>query len=1006
MSVRRISLLSKLESIHAVSRCAFIYGSRGIGKTTLVSGWIKDHKAKVLWMSLERQIPFEEVLAFEIDEDVEGKSAEWLLRKLSKSWSDYDYVVWDNFHFLSEHLKKVVVSFVNSRPQFPKQFILSDEQISHNYFPEIGRLEIEAFSVNEVSDFFEGKLDSKELENVFSKTSGIPLLLNLYSISKEGLNSFIGSEFEEMDASVIDFLKAWAVLGRSINENEVFSLAKEYQLNTDNFVEELSKRNIIKTFGRLENKLFELQKHIEVYFLENLSPNDISSITAKLVGTISSDSENIIESLSLALTTSDSEIIKKVLSHFPSHLGLQGIESISVDLQNELIVLVDKALGLKDLNVHDKVILNRFLMKLQIVRGQRDRAIEEITPFIDKYLRVESLSEHEKLFICEFTSFLNSYYKSEKARALCEQVIAYVDFETASYLKIEKAVSLMQNDINLSLSILQEVQKEITYSELKDNKKILSMLHFQLARCTYHLNDNHRALENYEKAAQIYKETGNLYFHAMCTMNTLWIYLRNENYEYLEKGINEIYPYAQDFSHGLVLAGLNLIKAKKFRHHLLLKNARESIDLALDYLGVKGPYFSLKDVLSEKIRVCLMREERIEAEQTFDLLIKKAREHNKEKDDDLVLLQKEILAYDSSKEELIESWEETSFKDGIEPYGKRFLLQYNIECSPIPAAPLYTCFQIEGRIRQLLESGANKEECLQQVIKLKKISTSDDINSFYILCSFFLKASGEEDTNCEDLLEKWSADERVKNIYRMWLSQIKGDENQIKWGDYRKGDVARLKVFVENSFGAAQAKYERLENGESSLCSQIKENPEKIKGYFIFIEDTGELWFNGSQIHEIAKRTQLKKLLAALFEVSPAALSKEDITTMVWGDSYDPLIHDARIYTSVQRLRELLEMEQVVVNIDNSYAWNPKLKFIFYRPRRDKAKIASNRNQTLILKCMEHAREQGSFEIGRSFLVEKTGLSESSIKREISQLLHSNHLVKVGAGRSIRYKLP
>lgn len=1005
MDVLRISAITKLETIHAVSRCAFVYGSKGIGKTSLVSSWLKSKGSKILWISLERQIPFEEVLAFEVDEEANGKSAEWLLRKLSKKWDDYDYVVWDNFHFLSEHLKKVLVSFVSSRPQFPKQFILSDEILAHNYFPEIGKIEIVPFSVEEVSEFFENQLSKEELANVYAKTSGIPLLLSLYSLSKDGLSSFISSSLEELDEAKYSFLKSWAVLGRSINEGELLSLAREYDLDTAILVDELSNRNIIKTHGRLETKLFELQKHIEVYFLENLSPKEISDITARLVLSISSDSENVIESLSLSLSTMNLDVIKKTLNTLPVNLGLQGLESISFEVQSELLELIDKALSLKNLNVIEKVILNRFLMKLQIVRGNRDRAISEITPFIEKFLNVEKLSDHEKQFICEFTTFLNSYYKSDIAQKLCERVIPHVDFETASYLRIERAVSKMQSDFKMSLEILQELQKEIVHSELNENPKILSMLSFQLARSYYHLNDNKMALEYYEKAALLFKERGNLYYHAMCTMNTLWIYLRDENFEKLEKAIDDIYPYAEDFSHGLVLAGLNLIKAKVARHRLELKIAREKIDLSIDYLGIKGPYFSLKDVLSEKVRICLLREERIEAEQTFDLLIKKAREHGKEEDEDLRLLQKEISSIDLSQDEIIELWSEVVFKTGIEPYGARFLLEFGESCDNIPGTPLYSAYSILGKLRGHLLNGATKEECLGQIGRLKKI-VPNDLNFFSLFADLFALHCGENISFNIKAIDDWSADERVKNIYRTWHDQITKNKVNFKWNDFRKGDVAKLKSFIEHSFGGTTNKYERIENGELSLCSEIQEDIKTLKGQFLFIEDTGELYFDGKEIKDIAKRTQLKKFLLGLLEVSPSVLVKDEITTLVWGDIYDPLIHDARIYTSVQRLRELLQSEDCIVNAENGYGWNSKKKFILYRLRRDKAKIASNRNQALILKCMEHAKEIGHIEIGRSFLVEKTGLSESSIKREITQLLHNNHLIKVGAGRSVKYKLP
>jgi GTPase SAR1 family protein len=56
-------------------------------------------------------------------------------------------------------------------------------------------------------------------------------------------------------------------------------------------------------------------------------------------------------------------------------------------------------------------------------------------------------------------------------------------------------------------------------------------------------------------------------------------------------------------------------------------------------------------------------------------------------------------------------------------------------------------------------------------------------------------------------------------------------------------------------------------------------------------------------------KSTLFKMLDYLFAQGSRWATKEEITTSVWQESYHPLVHDTRIYTSIRRLREMVEIE-------------------------------------------------------------------------------------------------
>ena len=81
-----------------------------------------------------------------------------------------------------------------------------------------------------------------------------------------------------------------------------------------------------------------------------------------------------------------------------------------------------------------------------------------------------------------------------------------------------------------------------------------------------------------------------------------------------------------------------------------------------------------------------------------------------------------------------------------------------------------------------------------------------------------------------------------------------------------------------------------------------------LKKDFILIDDIGELWNKGELNKELSGRTKLRELLSLLMEISPRPIGKIEIVPALWGEIYDPFIHDSRVY-SIQNIFGVINRE-------------------------------------------------------------------------------------------------
>ncbi len=94
-----------------------------------------------------------------------------------------------------------------------------------------------------------------------------------------------------------------------------------------------------------------------------------------------------------------------------------------------------------------------------------------------------------------------------------------------------------------------------------------------------------------------------------------------------------------------------------------------------------------------------------------------------------------------------------------------------------------------------------------------------------------------------------------------------------------------------------------------------------------------------SQIGEVHfdRRFVLLEILYLLAGQPGKVFTKEDLVAKIWRESYNPMVHDSKVYTSISRLRKLIEPDFrhpiYVLNERDGYTFNSAVIFEEVRPR-------------------------------------------------------------------------
>ena len=147
----------------------------------------------------------------------------------------------------------------------------------------------------------------------------------------------------------------------------------------------------------------------------------------------------------------------------------------------------------------------------------------------------------------------------------------------------------------------------------------------------------------------------------------------------------------------------------------------------------------------------------------------------------------------------------------------------------------------------------------------------------------------------------------------------------------KKGEFAQALTFFKIASQASNDSYIRL---RSLIQDQIEDvNDSSVDLYLdrhnrmIHEKDIGAIDFK--------HRFVLLEILFLLAKNPGQSYNKDDLARSIWKDEYNPLIHDKLIYTSISRLRKLIEPKgssrKYILRGKDGYTFNPRVKSRFHK---------------------------------------------------------------------------
>lgn len=308
--------------------------------------------------------------------------------------------------------------------------------------------------------------------------------------------------------------------------------------------------------------------------------------------------------------------------------------------------------------------------------------------------------------------------------------------------------------------------------------------------------------------------------------------------------------------------------------------------------------------------------------------------------------------------------------------------------------------QIQNRERVLQDLQICRENDLW-LIELRNILTLIFIEYFaghYAAAKLYLSRGSEV---CQLM-------EASDDVNLFWLISAM---THLRLNDRSNFQVALLKIQAESALSFAWTKFEEQLAGTSPPArlvpsEQAQKFIEKIvsssKSTFdvILSEGSDEVIVFKEKV-SFKDKALLKDLLRFLIIKSGSFFSKEELSVHLWHENYNPLIHDARIYTAVRRLREMLEGKgkwEMIETRAGRYGLAPQIRAQYVLANTSAPDAHLNERQKWILGYLKTHES-----MDRSTAQELLKSSRTPILRDLQDLV-SRKLIRVeGVGKATRY---
>lgn len=967
-----------LNQVSQWSTLVGISGLKGVGKTCFVKAWVLDQDKKSRLISFQRFAQLPKILG------TPELNFEASLDHFSQQWSTEEIVVWEDLHFLApEHLSTLVL-FLKNQLSSPLHILVSDESLDE-FRMEIPLLSFATLSEDEIQKYvvdFLGVKKDFSAKNVLKETGGFPFFVNIWAQSSEQLKQvqlklFSSLNEEEKNALVFLYLSP-----HGIRKDQLpFSVS---------ILQSLEK----KLYVTQDSNTFRISDSLSDLVISATEPQTLSK-QAGLVFKYSKE-KNLLEPFLLwvlALQSQDKYIINdSVLKFEPQRLeGLPEKDLKYLEKYLDALKLFDPI----DLSSAANIRMIRLHLQLLILCGKRSQALQIGENLIDRILDSDLNEKELQWLIYDIIHWSHRSGIFKPVEKLLESTIHLSKGELHFLFRLELAFPFIEKDPKRALQTLNRLIQDAA-----SNSLLLAHCYFQKARCHFFLNEYPEALNAYSQSEKSYMDQGKIYFALVARLNQLWILIETRELQTFTKIKSELEEQALRYGYKYILTGALLAESIVDRLQMRYNGSLEKIQKALSLLPANTPPKAKQDILKEKAltlsKLGLFQDAQKALDEIEDAALRRQTEL-------------EALLLNQSIEELSESWSQSKNKElywiyllqrGEKPdfiqesllkktkLGHWALLEYDLIIA-LREKNEDLIWSVIVQMESLLPQAA---ECAQENLAISCLKLS--------LAEAKDQSSYLEKVRLE--LKLWGCDHIAQLPFLAWIESVSGNipvqKNKI-WMQTRTPDRERWQGWQLNNLSASLKEYTLITVDGSKELSEIPDDLSKFQ--IVLIEHLGQVIYKRKEIKEFHRKSILRQILAMLLEVYPQGLSKANLASVIWGESYSPLTHDARIYTSIQRLRQWID-NSAIESWESGYRWNAKFSFAYIKSNQIKT-LGQHKVQTLILQTLQNFKKSGKNWASRSELLEATSSSESTLKRELSKLLNQGLIQRKGQGPSVVY---
>lgn len=989
-------------------------GPKGVGKSTLIKLWVNNKNlslSRVRWIAIS---PLSSLTEFLGDET--GGSLEFALDRFAQSWDRFDYIIWDDLHHLSQKQLSLLVSFLKNSFSGPQQILISDENSS------LLRLEVpvvmcEPFTANEVgsyvSEFLQiESVEPKAIENLWKRTGGLPLLINLWSQA-------VGSVESDSSALIFSTMMGEALLS-IFSPLEMVQLAYVYFLRKVPIV-------LVSDLESLYGKFFLLKEQndyvlhsylveiVETYFSSEIKKQGAVKALEKLKELGPYDP---FLAWWIGISVGDRDVCDRECVHF----GLDKLESLTQKDLTALYVRLRELLHGSSGTISDAFVRHlRLYLQMGILLGERVTSLETLYGFQEKLLTSpETLTEEKSQLIYEIVYWSHRTGNESKGQPYFEFIQNRAKGSLKSLLQLEMAFPFVYSDPKRALTLLTRVIEGLpkdlraTSSEKTPFLKVKAHALFEIAKCKAQLALRQEALMAYEEAEKIYASLGLTYYALFCRTNRIFEFLNDLNVESAFALCADMHPVLARYDYKYLHALNLLAESVVWREKLQLGKALISIEKALQVLPEGAPPKAIQDIYQRKALILLGLGRLQQAQEIYTSKFKQNRSafmdclfvDNSIED----AIEKDLNAENQNAED--PDWESLRFLLVYAPFereiskypkleqsewGRWCLLEHHLAHELRSDHNSDTIKRIAASMAQELErvSDTIPEKIALEILQWQidnRDFTSQEKNKFQL----------------EELLEKVSVSEfdpLIKNALMNLISILLPPglrEQKLNPLSARQLEPARWQHWIwpvekndERQFVLKTCNGENtVETWDDQLTKQFA---------VVVFDHLGAVFYQQHEVPEFHRKTVLRQILSSLLDHYPHELSKAQLAPVIWGERYSSSQHDPRIYTSIQRLRQLIDTE-CIESWNGGYRWTSKVPFALIKTAKGEA-LSAPRVQTLILQALHKFSKSGLQWATRADLVEATQSSESTVKRELSKLLSEGKVQKKGSGPKVFYSL-